>query len=260
MRVNHRLVRLFPSSRSGFDGRTWSTTDCRGVAAQGAEGPMRSPRRSSAPRARRGRARGGCGDVFYISRYLRSPTPFAAAQTGPHEASLTLGTTPAVGKLGAQPLLGFLPGPRARPLGPDHRLQRAGPFAGPRHGLQLRRRQRAQESVPLPGAGNGGRQHAAQRQAHRRDPSGRLLAHVHASRSMAYHGPDRRASPTTRTHQCAEMPCPLEQGARDDHLHVPHGKARAVSAGSASCPAPPGSSTGSRARCRRSATWTASST
>jgi hypothetical protein len=39
--------------------------------------------------------------VLYISKYLKSPTPFAAAQTGPHEASLTLGTTPAVGKLGA---------------------------------------------------------------------------------------------------------------------------------------------------------------
>jgi hypothetical protein len=38
--------------------------------------------------------------VFYVSKYLRSPTPFAAAKTGPHEASLTLGTTPAVGKLG----------------------------------------------------------------------------------------------------------------------------------------------------------------
>jgi hypothetical protein len=41
--------------------------------------------------------------VFYVSKYLRSPTPFAAAQTGPHEASLTLGTTPAVGKLGGNP-------------------------------------------------------------------------------------------------------------------------------------------------------------
>jgi hypothetical protein len=39
--------------------------------------------------------------VFYISKYLKSPTPFAAGETGPHQASLTLGTTPAVGKLGA---------------------------------------------------------------------------------------------------------------------------------------------------------------
>ena len=39
--------------------------------------------------------------VLYISKYLKSPTPFAAATTGPHQASLTLGTTPAVGKLGA---------------------------------------------------------------------------------------------------------------------------------------------------------------
>lgn len=41
--------------------------------------------------------------VFYVSKYLRSPTPFAVARTGPHEASLTLGTTPAVGKLGGNP-------------------------------------------------------------------------------------------------------------------------------------------------------------
>src|SRR6478736_1786626 len=31
--------------------------------------------------------------TLYISRYLRSPTPFAAAQTGPHRASLTVRTT-----------------------------------------------------------------------------------------------------------------------------------------------------------------------
>jgi hypothetical protein len=41
--------------------------------------------------------------IFYVSRYLRSPPPFAAAETGPHRASLTLGTTPAVGKLGHNP-------------------------------------------------------------------------------------------------------------------------------------------------------------
>jgi hypothetical protein len=41
--------------------------------------------------------------VLYISHYLRSPPPFAVAQTGPHEASLTLGTTPAIGTLGHNP-------------------------------------------------------------------------------------------------------------------------------------------------------------
>jgi hypothetical protein len=38
--------------------------------------------------------------TLYISHYLRSPTPVTAAQTGPHRASLTLGTTPAAGSLG----------------------------------------------------------------------------------------------------------------------------------------------------------------
>jgi hypothetical protein len=37
--------------------------------------------------------------TLYISHYLRSPTPITAAQTGPHQASLTLGTTPAAGSL-----------------------------------------------------------------------------------------------------------------------------------------------------------------
>lgn len=38
--------------------------------------------------------------TLYISHYLRSPTPFTAPETGLHQASLTLGTTPAVGHLG----------------------------------------------------------------------------------------------------------------------------------------------------------------
>ena len=38
--------------------------------------------------------------TLYIDKYLRSPTPISATQTGAHTASLTLGTTPAVGKLG----------------------------------------------------------------------------------------------------------------------------------------------------------------
>jgi hypothetical protein len=37
--------------------------------------------------------------TLYISHYLRSPTPVTAAQTGPHKAQLTLGTTPAAGSL-----------------------------------------------------------------------------------------------------------------------------------------------------------------
>ena len=41
--------------------------------------------------------------TFYVSGLLRSPTPIAAAETAPHRAQLTLGTTPAVGKLGGSP-------------------------------------------------------------------------------------------------------------------------------------------------------------
>jgi hypothetical protein len=38
--------------------------------------------------------------VLYVAHYLHSPTAVSARQTGPHQASLTLGTTPAVGSLG----------------------------------------------------------------------------------------------------------------------------------------------------------------
>jgi hypothetical protein len=41
--------------------------------------------------------------ALYVSRNLRSPPPFAVAQAEAHEASLTLGTTPAVGELGHNP-------------------------------------------------------------------------------------------------------------------------------------------------------------
>ena len=40
---------------------------------------------------------------LYVNKLVRSPTPIAAAQTGPAQAELTLGTTPAVGKLGGNP-------------------------------------------------------------------------------------------------------------------------------------------------------------
>ena len=41
--------------------------------------------------------------AFYVSGFLRSPTPIAAGQVEPGQAQLTLGTTPAVGKLGGNP-------------------------------------------------------------------------------------------------------------------------------------------------------------
>ena len=40
---------------------------------------------------------------LYVNKLVQSPTPIAAAQTGPGQAELTLGTTPAVGKLGQNP-------------------------------------------------------------------------------------------------------------------------------------------------------------
>ena len=40
---------------------------------------------------------------LYVNKLVRSPTPVSAQQTGPAQAQLTLGTTPAVGKLGGHP-------------------------------------------------------------------------------------------------------------------------------------------------------------
>jgi hypothetical protein len=45
----------------------------------------------------------GVAIALYVGKYLTSPTPISAAQTGPGQAELTLGTTPAVGKLGGHP-------------------------------------------------------------------------------------------------------------------------------------------------------------
>jgi hypothetical protein len=40
---------------------------------------------------------------LYVNKLVQSPTPIAAQQTGPAQTQLTLGTTPAVGKLGQNP-------------------------------------------------------------------------------------------------------------------------------------------------------------
>ena len=60
--------------------------------------------------------------------------------------------------------------------------------------------------------------------------------------------------------QCGYAPCPMSNAHRTITVHVPHRRRPATTAGSASSPARPGGSTASAGRCRRSATWTASST
>ena len=40
---------------------------------------------------------------LYVNKLVRAPTPVSAQQVGPAQAQLTLGTTPAVGKLGGHP-------------------------------------------------------------------------------------------------------------------------------------------------------------
>ena len=41
--------------------------------------------------------------ALYVNKFLRAPAPVAATPTGPGRAEITLGTTPAVGKLGGNP-------------------------------------------------------------------------------------------------------------------------------------------------------------
>ena len=198
--------------------------------------------------------------VLYISKYLTSPTPFAAAQTGPTRGQPDPGDHPRGWQARRQPVLGLLSGPRERQVEPHHRLQRPGPFAGPRHPLQLRRRQRSRGIRSCPRSqGTVGGDDASQRQDHRRRSIPMTPRTRSRFRSSGISVPikgvrRRREEPVRRDAVLAE------EGARDDHLHDPHREARAVSAGSASFPARPASSTGSRDRCRRSATWTASST
>ena len=195
--------------------------------------------------------------TLYISRYLRSPTPFAAAQTGPHRASLTLGTTPAVGKLGHNPSwVSYL----VRTNGhwdqttvfdvPAHSLVHVtiynfdggsglrNPFLSQVQGTvggDMRVNGKATKVIPPDDA-----------------------SHTFSVPQFGLSVPIKGVADDA-PHQCAEMPCPSTRRTRRSPSRSAPGSRGGI-AGSASCPAPPDSSTGSRGRCRRSATWTASST
>ena len=142
-------------------------------------------------------------------------------------------------------------------MGAQHGLHAAGARARARHRLQLRRRQRPAQPVPRPAVRGSSEPELGRRQAARascRPTSPRTRSPSRARRAR----PARAASPTTPRTSATTRRATDVDGAPDDHLHVPHGQARATTAGSASCRARPASSTASAARCRRSATWTAS--
>ena len=228
------------------------------------EGQLRGKSRREVARRPGRRRPHGPGDRRRCDRPLRPPLSGQAdpglrhpdrAAPGEPDAGYDSGGRQA----GRQQVLGLLPGPPARTVGPHHGVQRAGAFAGPRHRLQLRRRQRPEEPVPLPGAGHGRGRDADQREAHGRRSTPTTPRTPSRCRSCGISVPIKGVADDA-TEPVRGDALLAQEGARDDHLHDPHRQARALSAGSASCPARPGSSTGSLGRCRRSATWTASST
>ena len=101
---------------------------------------------------------------LYVNKLVRSPTPVSAQQTGPAQAQLTLGTTPAVGKLGGHPTwVSYL-------VREGNQWKHTTTFDVPANSLvkitvlNFDGEQRPPQPVPLPGPGNGRRDHAAQRE------------------------------------------------------------------------------------------------
>ena len=198
---------------------------------------------------------------LYIGLYLINvPGSVAAAQT-PTGAQLYLATVPAAEVSDPHPtwVSYYAVRRQRRQLAPRHHVRGAGQHAGARRRSTSSTAPRALRN-PFIGqaAGTVGgvmtldgkptqRDRSRQRLARLRDPADRPL------------GPARRAWPKNAKNPCGNAPCSLSQRPRHDHLHVPHARPRGSTAGSASCRARPDSSRASAGRCRRSATWTASS-
>ena len=124
-----------------------------------------------------------------------------------------------------------------------------------RHDLQLRRRERPAQPVLRTAAGT--RRHGdRRREAARGDDARRTVAHVRGPRARRARRSSRRSPTTQRTSATTRRARCRWRTARSRSRSGPG--SRATIAGSASSPARPGSSTASAARCRRSATWTAS--
>ena len=199
---------------------------------------------------------------FYVANWLLSGPPTYDAQTSHSSANITIQTVAAVGpQLSPNPdWVSYLSGTSTGDVGAQHRLDRAGARARARDRLPVRRRQRPAQPVPRPGRrASSAARCTVDGKTVDGDQPGRRLAHVRdpaARRARAA----RRASPTTPRTSAATRRAPLDEAHRDDHLHASAPASRARTAGSASCRARPASSTASAGRCRRSATWTASST
>ena len=123
---------------------------------------------------------------------------------------------------------------------------------------QLRRRERPAQPVLRPTAGDGREPDRPRRQACVEHRSERRLAHLRGAGPRDHR---RRSRSCRRRQEPVRLRAVLaEDRAPDGPVHVPHRRRPATSAGSASSPARPGGSTASAGRCRRSDTWTASST
>ena len=136
----------------------------------------------------------------------------------------------------------------------------AGERDRPRDDLQLRRRERPAQPVPRPAAGHGRQPDPRRRQADRPRSTRTTRRTRSRCRRSGSSSPHPGVADDAKN-QCGYAPVPdVERAPRRSSSRSTRRRSPATSAGSASCPARPAGSTASAARCRRSATWTASST
>ena len=200
------------------------------------------------------------GITWYVVGFLTVSPPAVTvpAQTGAvPTAELTLQTVASLGGGFSQPSwVSYLVKNTSGTWVHSTDLHAAGPRARPRDHLPVRQRDRTAERVFRPPRGRRRQQDPDRREDRRRDQPEPDLAHVRRPGAA----PGRPAPGRRRQREEHLQPGSVlaRDGAPDDHVLVPDGRARTATAGSASSPAPPASSSASAGRCRRSATWTGS--
>ena len=195
---------------------------------------------------------------LYVNKLVRSPTPVSAQVTGPGQAQLTLGTTPAVGKLGGHPTwVSYL-------VREGNQWKHTTTFDVPAHSLVhitilnfdgksgMRNPFLSQVQGTV-----GGTMQLDGKTVKNISPDD--ASHTFTVPQLGDRRPDRGRR--RRRARISARRCRARSARRTRrHLHDPHRQGGLVSAGSASCRARPASSPASAGRCRRSATWTASCT
>ena len=152
--------------------------------------------------------------------------------------------------------LGLVSRPGRSGLEAEHGLHAAGACARPRDDLQVRRRERAAQPVARPTAGLVGKLVVDGKPVPSMPPD--QPSHTFAVPALGILVPVAPVADDAKN-PCDYAPCRMSMAHRTITFTFRTGGPDA-SAGSASSRAPRGSSTASAARCRRSGTWTASST